>query len=190
VRSGWYTRLSRRDRRLVDATAKWLRPVRWQWFVTLTFPWNVRSETADRKLRELINLLERHHREVISFVAGKESRSRIGSSRIPWHFHLIVTSRVTVSKEALECYWLGLIRYGGGMDTRLTEHALVEPYHAHERGPEYCLKAVNDCAGEWVLHGLECCLPRVCGPAKPNHGTVRRQRRAAVRAVDNAGPGS
>jgi hypothetical protein len=28
-------------------------------FITLTFPWNVRSETADAKLREGLNLVER-----------------------------------------------------------------------------------------------------------------------------------
>ena len=54
----WYSRIPFHDRRAVDAVAKWLRPIPWQWFVTLTFPWDVRDATAVRKLRLLLNELE------------------------------------------------------------------------------------------------------------------------------------
>lgn len=54
-----YTLIPERDRMVVDAAAKWLRPIQWQWFVTLTFPWNVKGETADVKLKEWLNLIER-----------------------------------------------------------------------------------------------------------------------------------
>ena len=40
----WYTAIPERDRIVIDATAKWLRPVPWQWFVALTFPGNVRGK--------------------------------------------------------------------------------------------------------------------------------------------------
>jgi hypothetical protein len=160
--------------------ADWLRSVRWQWFVTLTFPWNVSYSTADRKLREFINALERFHRTTIGYVAGKESRSRYDRGRVPWHFHLLITSRVQVSKDALETLWLDQIRRSSESDAdilRRGEHAKVEPYHAHERGPEYCLKMMNEDTGDWYIHRLEYFLPGIPGPARPNHRTVRHQRR-------------
>jgi len=55
----WYTAIPERDRIVIDATAKWLRPVPWQLFVTLTFSWNVRGETADLKLKQWLNTVER-----------------------------------------------------------------------------------------------------------------------------------
>lgn len=179
-RRQWYTTISWRQRSVLDAAAKWLWPVRWQWFVTLTFPWNVSADVADRKLRELINLLEREHRATVSLIAGKESRSRHDGSRVPWHFHLLLTSRIAVSREAIECHWLRLIR--GGADASLItlrqEHIVADPYDADRRGIEYCLKAINACHGDWFIHGFEQCLPHAPGPSRPNHRTVRRQRRA------------
>jgi len=186
----WYTTLPRHKRRVVDAVAKWLRPVRWQWFISLTFPWNVRSETADKKLKALIDAIERHHRAIVGFVAGKESRSRHDGSPVPWHFHLLITSRVALSGEAIQSLWLGLIRRGLQSDTDLLrrgEHAKVEPYQAHERGPEYCLKTMSDDTGDWYIHRLEQFLPGIPGTAYPNHRTVRRQRRTAHEEVPCGG---
>jgi hypothetical protein len=182
--SHWYTTLPKRKRRVVDAVAKWLRPVRWQWFISLTFPWKIRSETADMKLQALINSLERHHHAPVGFVAGKESRSRHDGSPVPWHFHLLITSHVPLSGEAIQCFWLDLIGRGLQSDADILlrgEHVMVEPYHAHERGPEYCLKAMNEDTGDWYIHGLERYLPGIPGTARPNHRTVRRQRRNAAK---------
>jgi hypothetical protein len=182
-RENWYMTIPWRKRRVVDAAAKWLRPVRWQWFVTLTFPWDVAFSTADRKLRELINALERHHRTTIGYVAGKESRSRHDGSRVPCHFHLLFASRVPISSEAIQSFWLGLIRRGLQTEAdilRRGEHAQVEPYESHRRGPEYCLKTMNEDTSDWYMHRLEEFLPGARGAAKPNHRTVRRQKRAAA----------
>jgi hypothetical protein len=189
----WYRKIPWRDRNVVTAITEWLRPVPWQWFVTLTFPWNVAYSTADRKLRALINALEHYHGAIIGYVAGKESRSRHDGGRVPWHFHVLIVSRRAVSKEALESLWLGQIRRGLQTDTdilRRGEHAQVEPYEAHLRGPEYCLKTMNEDTSDWYLHRLEEFLPGVRGTSRPNHRTVRRQRRAAAQAVANSGPGT
>jgi hypothetical protein len=53
----WCDQIPETERRTVDAYAKWLKPISWQ-FVTLMFPWNVRAETADHKFKERINVLE------------------------------------------------------------------------------------------------------------------------------------
>jgi hypothetical protein len=156
----------------------------------LTFPWNVSYSTADRKLRSFSNALERYLRQIIGYVAGKESRSRYDRGRVPWHFHLLITSRVPVPREALETLWLAQIRRGSQSDAdilRMGEHVKIEPYESHSLGPEYCLKTMNEDTGDWHIHRMREFLPGIPGAARPNHHTVRRQRRIAAQAGANAG---
>jgi hypothetical protein len=180
-RSHWYKNMHRSDRNRVDIAAKWLSPIPWQWFVTLTFPWNVRAETADAKLIELFNLLEKHHHEILGAVIGKESRSRHDGSRVPWHFHLLITSNSPVSKEAIESVWIGLIRNRSQVDplaAMTSEHVEVKPYCATALGTEYCLKMISKDDAEWDFHRMDCFLPRLRGTARPTHRTLRRGKRA------------
>jgi len=100
----WYTAIPERDRIVIDATAKWLRPVPWQWFVTLTFSWNVRGETADLKLKQWLNTVERELKARVCFVASKqckppsfaEWRRALGSSTY-WCRSSLNTERITRS---------------------------------------------------------------------------------------------
>jgi hypothetical protein len=172
----FYERLSVRDRIAVDALSKWLRPVGWQWFVTLTFPWNVKSETAVHKLRQLIDGLERHHRARVCVVAGQESKPRQHGMSVPTHFHLLLASHVRLSAEAVKALWFAQVTRCSSQD-RDDESILIKSYQAHQRGPEYCLKAINDSYGDWFIHRLEDFLPGAPGPGKPNHQSVRSAKR-------------
>ena len=172
----FYERLTVRGRIVVDALSKWLRPIGWQWFVTLTFPWNVKSETAAHKLRQYIDSLERHYRARVCFVAGQESKPRQHGMSVPTHFHLLLASHVPLSAEAIKALWLAQVTRCPSQD-RDDESILIEPYQAHRRGPEYCLKSLNDASGGWYFHRLEHFLPGAAGPSKPNHQTVRSAKR-------------
>lgn len=172
----FYERLTPRDRIAVDAISKWLRPVGWQWFVTLTFPWNVKSETAVCKLRQCIDGLERHHRARVCFVAGQESMPRRHGMSVPNHFHLLLASHAPLSAEAIKALWLAQVMRRSSQD-RGDGSVLIESYQAHRRGLEYCLKAVNDAYGDWLIHRLEHFLPGATGPSKPNHQSVRSTKR-------------
>lgn len=66
---------SRRGSVAVDEAARWLRPIPWQLFASLTFPWNVREETAVLKLRQFIDLLEKTYRCNVCCVGGQEAKS-------------------------------------------------------------------------------------------------------------------
>ena len=79
----WYNLIPERDRQVVDAAAKWLRPVPWQWFVTLTLPWNVRSETADAKLKEWLNLIERTMRPGSALLSARNASHILTGWRCP-----------------------------------------------------------------------------------------------------------
>jgi hypothetical protein len=173
----WLYNLSTRDRQAVKDIAQWLRPVPWQWFVTLTFSGNIREETAAGKLLAFANDLEKFLRKNICFVAGQESKPCMNGFRVPWHFHLLLTSHALISQEAIESAWLKQVGPCSGQGTN-QERVRVEPYEANSLGPEYCLKQMNDANGGLHLHRLELFLPDLPGPSKPNHRTLRSARRA------------
>jgi len=58
---------------VVDATANGCGPFRGS-VVTLTFSWNVRGETADLKLKQWLNTVERELKARVCFVASKECK--------------------------------------------------------------------------------------------------------------------
>lgn len=176
----WYETISPEDRLVVDAVAKWLRPVCWQWFVTLTFPWNVKSETADLKLRDWINAIERELRTRMCFVYGKEHKPRTHGMECPWHFHLLATATTKMPQSLLERAWKARVGPGSRrvVDGLVLEDSiLVEPYQTDLKGPEYCLKNIGDCDGDWRFRWLELFNPAIPGTSKPDHRSVRQRKR-------------
>src|ERR1019366_10219783 len=152
-----YTLIPERDRMVVDAAAKWLRPIQWQWFVTLTFPWNVKGETADVKLKEWLNLIERTLKTRVCFVAGKERKPHSYGMEVPWHFHILAMSLAAMPKGLLEESWRTLMSPAArrlleaeavndsiaAEDDPVDDSVVVEPYKHNRQGPEYCLKSLN-----------------------------------------------
>jgi hypothetical protein len=195
----WYTLIPEKDRIVVDATARWLRPVSWQWFVTLTFPWNVTSETADAKLKQWLNLIERTMRTRVCFVAGKERKPRSHGMEVPWHFHLLVTSRVDIPEELLRGGWRTLVSSAARRhreveavsdrevkkDAHVDDNVVVESYKHNRLGPEYCLKSINSCNGDWSFRWLELFNPRIRQTSFPNHVKVRNRSRDAEQNGEN-----
>jgi hypothetical protein len=183
--TNWYTRIPYRDRQAVGAVAVWLRPIRWQWFLTLTFPWSVRDETADQKLHAWFNALEHDLGTRICYVAGRERKPESYGIEVPWHFHSLVTAQTPIPKELLERHWNRVIRRtarGPSARVQTDIPALVEPYLDHEKGPEYCLKMMNDCNGDWQLRWLELFLPHQKQTPFPNSRSIRQQRRLLERS--------
>ena len=203
--NNWYTMIPERERQVVDATAKWLRPVPWQWFITLTFPWNVRSETADARLKQWLNQIERTLRTRVCFVAGKERKPRSHGMEVPWHFHLLVTAMVDLPKGLLENTWRDLVsrrgrrrRYDDAVGTHLAgddvllikdslrgqeskdDSVLVESYNDNRLGPEYCLKSISSCDGDWFFRWLELFNPRIKQTSSPSHSKIRTRARFAT----------
>jgi hypothetical protein len=183
-RHNWYTTIPERDRAIVDAAAKWLRPVSWQWFVTLTFPWNVRSETADFKLKKWLNQIEKTLKSRVCFVAGKERKPHSDGMEVPWHFHVLVTSAAAIPQGLLEDRWKRLVSLGARRlqkDNAVDDSVLVTPFKNDLKGPEYCLKSLNSCNGDWHFRWLELFNPRIRQTGSPNHLTIRQRVRFAAR---------
>jgi hypothetical protein len=178
----WRRNLSPLDRQAVDNVGEWLRPVPWQWFVTLTLSGNIRAETATGKLRHLANELEWFHKKNVCFVAGMESGPAFHGIRVPWHFHLLLASHAHLSKQAIEITWVRQVGRYTGL-SKIRECVMVEPYDPDRLGPEYGLKMMNDTNGEWITHRLEHFLPNLPNPSKPNHRILRSAKRARLQAI-------
>jgi len=177
----WYDLIPARERAVVDAAATWLRPVAWQFFVTLTFPWNPRPETAVLKLRQFANALEKHYGCNLCFVAGQESKPRQHGISIPTHFHLLLTAHRRLTKDDIEAIWLAQVTHRPAQG-RNEESVRVEPYSAHERGPEYCLKTICE-SGDWHIHRLEHFHPAASSRRRDHHSirSAKRNNEQAAR---------
>jgi hypothetical protein len=179
----WYTRIPAQERLVIDATAKWLSPVKWQWFITLTFSWNVRGETADLKLKQWLNTVEREMKARVCFVAGKERKPAFSGILVPWHFHLLITSDVALPEPLLQRTWVKLAGHGKrrpGGDGLVDDRILVESYEHHSLGPQYCLKSMSTCDGDWLFRWLELFNPLMKQTGSPNHIKVRQRARFAA----------
>lgn len=176
----WYSKIGSHDRRVVDAVAKWLSPVSWQWFVTLTFAWNVRGETADLKLKQWLNTLERDLKARVCFVAGKERKPESHGMEVPWHFHLLIASEVAIPQLLLVNHWRRLtgraVRRSGD-EGYVDDSVVVESYEDNRRGTQYCLKSMNSCDGDWLFRWLELFNPYIKRTGTPSHLTIRQRAR-------------
>ena len=172
----WFQQIPAAQRVTVNAAAKWLKAIPWQWFITLTFPWNVRQETAAGKLRNFVNIIEQHLKSNVCIVAGMESKSRHSGERVPWHYHLLLASRATIPREAIVALWHGQVASRAAKPS-IADSVQADRYDKHQRGVEYCLKRMGDNSGDWLFRRLPIFMPY--GPRKPNHRTVRGARRAA-----------
>jgi hypothetical protein len=170
----WYQRMPQTDRRTVDELAEWLRPIDWQLFVTLTFPWNARSETADVKFKSLINSLERTMQTSVCYVAGKEARSKAGAV-VPWHFHALLASLAPIPASLVKLCWMESV---GRTPSDLQADDLVDvrPFNGQLQGIEYAVKQIRT-EGEWFLNAVERFHPAIEKDQPRNHRYFRKKRR-------------
>jgi hypothetical protein len=163
----------------------------WQWFITLTFLWDVRSETADAKLKEWLNLVERTLRTRVCFVAGKERKPHSYGMEVPWHFHILAMSLAAMPKGLLEESWRTLMSPAArrlleaeavndsiaAEDDPVDDSVVVEPYKHNRQGPEYCLKSLNTYDGDWCFRWLELFNPPIRPTSFPNQSKSRSRMR-------------
>lgn len=167
---------------MLDATATWLRPVSWQWFVTYTFPWNVRFETGVARFRTAIQRMQADLRNTICFVAGME---RLPQRGVPWHFHALLTAAVPIPQQLVRETWWKLVGRGNRTPAHPEGDSVeVSRYDDERVGPEYCLKRMNDCDGEWIHRRLELFNPNI-PPSGSAHEDRLRRRVAAAREGAN-----
>jgi hypothetical protein len=177
MKEHWYTRIPSRDREVVDSVAEWIRPIPWQLFVTLTFPWNVKAETADRKLCEFINHIERELKTRICFIAGKEGCSKHGAS-VPWHFHLLLASVEQIPVSLVESTWKRLVgRSKAG--PRNDDSVDVRNYRADALSAEYIVKMIGSVDADWYCRWLHLFNPAIDYTPKRDHRFLRQSRRWA-----------
>lgn len=181
--SNRYRILSQNDRKFIDALGLWLAPVRWQFFVTLEFPRNVRAETAAVRLREFLNSVEKQLRESVCFIGGLEEVSKSGIP-VPAHFHLLVTANRPIPDQLLKKVWWGMVGHGAKSAFQPEgDSIVVKPIDPEREGLAYCLKFANSCTGDWMFKWLEMFNPNI--PRTAEKREQRHRRRGAARATDH-----
>jgi hypothetical protein len=112
-------------------------------------------------------------------VGVERSASQHGVS-VPCHFHLLLTAVRRLPKEFLEDVWLDLNhcskkRKENGEPE--DDSVLIMAYMEYSLGPEYCLKKMNDCQGDWLFRWLEFFLPHQKQSSSPNGRKIRQRQR-------------
>jgi hypothetical protein len=165
------------DREVVTEWGRWLAPIKWQLFVTLTFPWNIAPGTADRKFKEMINSLERAMKERIGYLAGKEGKSKCGFE-VPWHFHVALVAKGLINESLVENTWMVLINHQHSGE-RGDQNVVVQPYKDSLRGVEYIVKQSNESAGDLQHRWLEVFNPKISRTMDASHKSLRQARRSS-----------
>lgn len=175
AKSNWYDRIPSRDREVVNQVAEWIRPIPWQLFVTLTFPWNIRAETADQKLGDFINEIERNLKTRICLIAGKEGVTKHGAL-VPWHFHLLLASVIPIPADMVEGTWRRLV--GRSNSTSADDDSVdVRSFIADNLGEQYVAKMIASHYGDWNVRWLHLFNPAINYTPKRDHRLIRQRRR-------------
>lgn len=176
----WDCRLSARSRAVLDAIQRWLQ-IEWEWFITLTFPAAVPSELADVIFWAFINSLEKLYRANVCVVVGKESNSRTQGVSVPFHFHLVIKSAVTIPDDVIKSVWRNEVAAHSLSECR-NDSIVVQSFKKGKRGLEYSLKSMSNDDGHWDAWNVDLFLPEQRWQAPPNCRARRRRRRAALQA--------
>jgi hypothetical protein len=165
-----------------DAVANWLRPIQWQLFATLEFPWRARPETAGRKFAELVDKMERSLRTRVCYVNATETRSKTGSI-VPLHFHAAFTAVRPISHQLVAGIWNASV---GRAASEAGDLAQVEPYDLSRDGIRYITKLMADPDCGLDLRNVHLFNKAIAVETKQDHASLR----AARRLIAQAGVGS
>jgi len=158
--------------------AEWLKPIPWQLFATLEFPWKVRPETANAKFSEMIDSLERSLRTRIGYLYALECRSKSGAI-IPPHFHAAFCALKPIPRELLKNLWYTEVGRTGSTDGDLVR---VECYDPAKCGIGYIVKQISETNCEWALRNIEFFDGNIQVEPTTDHASLRAMRRFKAQA--------
>jgi hypothetical protein len=155
------------------AVAEWLRPVPWQLFATLEFPWNAKPETASHKFAHLINAMERSLRTRVCSLYSAETRSKSGAI-VPLHFHVAFTAARTIPCQLVAGIWNPEV---GRTNSIGCDLAQVEPFDPAKSGITYILKQITDPDCTWDFRNVHLFSRDIHFAPKTDHASLRSARR-------------
>jgi hypothetical protein len=175
------------------AISEWLKPIKWQHFATLEFPWSARPETAIAKFTSFINELEKTLRTRVCVVYGAETRSKSGAT-VPVHFHAAITAVKPIQAQLIVDLWLHEIGRDGATTSASGEVvarkgkvksdlALVVPYNPALTGIGYIMKQVQDDSFHWDMRNINLFAPPTSSDSKQDHAALRAARRLLMQAA-------
>jgi hypothetical protein len=158
--------------------AEWLRPVAWQLFATLEFPWSTKPETASKKFARLIDSMERSLRTRVCSLYAAETRSKSGAI-VPLHFHAVFTAARTIPCQLVAGIWNPEVGRTNSMGGDLAQ---VEPFDPAKSGIAYILKQITDPDCTWDFRNVHLFNRNIHFAPKTNHASRRSARRWETQA--------
>ncbi|HWR14156.1 MAG TPA: hypothetical protein VN577_04980 [Terriglobales bacterium] len=174
-----------RNRENAAGLGKYLETMRWQFFTTLTFPYEVSQNGATAKLAMFIDNLERSLGGSVAYAGGLDTRDYSGSgmTAVRPHFHLIMSLETKVDPSFIRKAWTGYVGNGqnrSALGGPVQDSADVRPFEYGRGGAAYCVKVVDD-EGDWIQRNLELVSPQTCAGERIG----RRVRRSLRRCADH-----
>jgi hypothetical protein len=175
------------------AISEWLKPIKWQHFLTLELPWSARPATAIAKFSSMLNKLERAIRTRACVVHGAETRSKSGAT-VPLHFHAAMTAVKPIPAQLIVDLWLHEVGRDGATTSASGEVvvrkgkvksdlALVVPYNPALNGIGYIMKQVQDDSFHWDTRNINLLTPPTASDTKQDHAALRAARRLVKQAA-------
>jgi hypothetical protein len=196
--AGLYSRTSSANQLVTEsdlaaALSEWLKPIKWQHFATLEFPWSARPETAVAKFASFINELEKTLRTRICVVYGAETRSKSGAT-VPLHFHAAITAMKPIQAQLIVDLWLHEVGRDGSTTSASGEVvarkgkvksdlALVVPYNPALNGIGYIMKQVQDDSFHWDARNIPFFTSQPSSDTMQDHAALRAARRLLKQAA-------
>jgi hypothetical protein len=118
--------------------------------------------------------------ELIDVTGRAAIEPTFSGMEVPWRFHLLVTSDAAIPLRLLEDNWRILAGHKvlrSGNEGYAGDSVVVESYEHNRGGPEYCLKSMNTCDGDWLFRWLDLFNPPMKRTSSPNHIEVRQRAR-------------
>jgi len=158
-----------------DAVAQWMRPIPWQSFLTLTFPFAPSAQVATAKFDELVNELEKAIRIKVGFVVAQETRDKSGHYA-QRHLHSVMTAAKPIPAQLVVDLWNQSMGRSHQVDCDL---ALVTPYTSEGDPLGYMCKQIALDDSVWDLRNVESFLPGHVSEPVTTHKALRGARRFA-----------
>ena len=179
-----------------QAVEQWLNPIKWQLFGTLTFPFSPSTETAARKLGELVNILEKGIRTRIGYVAGTESKTKFGAP-VARHIHLALAAARPIPHQMVEDIWnqaVGRRTKANESDEKMkakeSDLAAVVPFESGRGGISYIVKNIADpdCSVDYRNLSYFAAIPSAAAQDRKARRLARRFQAQASTAPDTYKP--
>ena len=171
-------RLSNNTFHIQQAQALYMSRFTWHFYLTLTFSWDIRAESARRRLLSYLRFIEdtKVKAPLSCLIAEETKESGLGQAAGRIHFHILVRCARRISVAAFQTLW-EQSHFGGNRTAGPS--AWVVPYNREISATYYLFKDLNKRFFEWSVRNLDlnaAVRPRSFSTSSRQRRRLRRDR--------------